>query len=272
MRFATSDLDWQTRRFLITVKATPNPSTKYGETVCVGGIALDSGQWTRLYPVPFRDLAEDKKFKKYTVVEASVGKASEDRRPESHKINVDSIKKVGYLDTKNGWARRKEIVLPTTSQSFCEILRQQETSDLSMAAFRPAEVAFSWEKASVRDGDRRDACYAQLSFINPMRRALEPVPYNFRYQFRCAGELDCPGHDLPIIDWELSAAWYHWHKRDQNVDSLLAKIKHNWLDVVCSPERDTLFFVGNTKRFRDVFMVGGVFFPPRSGRRLRVVG
>lgn len=224
---------------------------------------MDSGKWARLYPVPFRDLDENKRFKKYTVIEAAVRKASEDRRPESHKINVDSINHVDYLDTKNGWARRKAIVLPSISRSYCEILRQQEASDLSMAAFRPADVGFAWEKASVRYGDRRDACYAQLSFINPTRRALEPVPYNFRYEFRCAGESACPGHDLPIIDWELSAAWFHWHKKDSDTDSLLVKIKHNWLDVICSPERDTLFFVGNTKRFRDVFMVGGVFYPPK---------
>jgi hypothetical protein len=262
-RSATSSPDWQTRRFLITIKAAPNPSTKYGETVCVGGLDVDCGSWTRLYPIPFRDLDKDQKFRKHAIVEASVRKAKEDRRPESHKVNVDSIRPAGYLDTKNRWERRKALVFPAVSSSFCEIMRRRQLDDLSMGAFRPTEIDFSWVKASVRDSDRRDACYAQLSFVNPTRRALEPVPYNFRYQFKCQGEPSCLGHDLAIIDWELPAAWYNWRFKYPSIDEKLKHIRHNWLEVMCAPDRDTVFFVGNTKRFRDVFMVGGVFFPPK---------
>lgn len=260
---ATSSSDWQTRRFLITVKATPNPSTKYGETVCVGGIDLDSGRWTRLYPVPFRDLDQNRKFRKYAVVEASVKKAAEDSRPESYKINLDSIRLTDHMGTNRGWARRKAVVLPSLSSSFCEIVRQQQACDLSMAAFRPTGVEFSWQKASVRDADRREACYAQLSFVNPTRQVLAPVPYNFRYDFRCLAEPACPGHSLPIIDWEVSAAWFRWRTKYPDYLSRLSHVRNNWLTKMCAPGRDTVFFVGNTKRFRDVFMVGGVFYPPK---------
>ena len=57
-------------RVLITVKAAPNPSEKYGETVCVAGLRLDldAGGWVRLYPVNFRELDSDGKFRKYDVV------------------------------------------------------------------------------------------------------------------------------------------------------------------------------------------------------------
>ena len=256
-------MGWQTRRFLITIKVTPNPGTKYGETVYIGGIALDTGRWTRLYPVPFRDLAEDRKFAKYAVIEADVRKAADDRRPESHRINVDSIRILDRLDTKGGWARRREIVLPSLSLSFCDVLRQQKTADLSMAAFRPADVEFTWARASLRDRDRCEACYARLSFVDPTRRALQPVPFNFRYQFVCAGTPACPGHDLAVMDWELSAAWYYWRQEEPSVEALLAKIRQKWLDTMCSPARDTIFFVGNTRRFRDEFMVCGVFYPPK---------
>jgi len=226
-------------------------------------VDVESGKWTRLYPIPFRDLDEDRKFRKYAIVEASVRTTSKDRRPESREVNVDSIRPSGFVDTKNKWERRKAMVLPTLSGSFCEILRKQNTDGLSMGAFRPGEVDFGWTKASVRDCDRRQACYAQLSFLNPTRQALEPVPYNFRYHFKCLEEPACPGHDIAIIDWELSAAWYHWRTKYPDVDQRLMHIRHNWLEVMCGADRDTVFFVGNHRRFRDIFMVGGVFYPPR---------
>jgi hypothetical protein len=55
---------------MITVKAAPNPSERYGETVCVAGIRLDPEKagWVRLYPVNFRELDSDRKFKKYDLV------------------------------------------------------------------------------------------------------------------------------------------------------------------------------------------------------------
>jgi hypothetical protein len=38
-------------QLLVTVKAAPNPSTNYGETVCVAGISTDLADpgWIRLY-------------------------------------------------------------------------------------------------------------------------------------------------------------------------------------------------------------------------------
>lgn len=48
------------KKVLITVKSYPSPSRRYGETVCVAGVDLDSGRWVRLYPIPFRDLDKKK--------------------------------------------------------------------------------------------------------------------------------------------------------------------------------------------------------------------
>lgn len=39
---------------LVTVKAYPNPSRKYGETVCYAGVDLSTGEWIRLFPIPFK--------------------------------------------------------------------------------------------------------------------------------------------------------------------------------------------------------------------------
>ncbi|RRD60723.1 hypothetical protein EII30_05595 [Leucobacter sp. OH1287] len=52
---------YETARVLITVKTSPNPSAKYGDTVCVAGIRTDreAYEWIRLYPVNFRWLSAE---------------------------------------------------------------------------------------------------------------------------------------------------------------------------------------------------------------------
>jgi len=63
----------ETKRVLITVKAYPNPSKKYGETVCAR-VDINTLQWIRLYPIPYRDLENEKKFEKYSIVEVKCKK------------------------------------------------------------------------------------------------------------------------------------------------------------------------------------------------------
>ena len=103
----------KSKKVLITVKAYPNPSKKYGETVCCAGIDTETLQWLRLYPIPFRDLDNSQKFQKYSIIQVRCWKSTEDSRAESYKVDSDSIQKLSLLDTKNKWQARKNIVLLT---------------------------------------------------------------------------------------------------------------------------------------------------------------
>lgn len=251
-----------TRRVLITVKAYPNPSKKYGETVCSAGIDVDTSQWIRLYPVPFRDLDNPRKFKKYDIIKVRCWKAPDDHRVESYKIDMDSIEQVSHLDTKRKWESRKKIVIPTVSPSFCSIRAEVENSK-SLGAFKPCDVEFSWKKAKLESEAKRKACYAQLSFLDTKKDAIEQIPFDFYYHFRCDGRPDCPGHKLPINDWEIAQAYRSWRYKYKPQEHLLQMIKQKWLDDICSGKNDVYFYVGNMNRFRDQFMVLGVFYPQK---------
>jgi len=257
-------MQWKLKKVLVTVKAYPNPSKKYGETVCVAGIDLDTGKWIRLYPVQYRDLEDDKKFKKYSIIEVRAHKASDDTRPESFKVDADSIRVIDWLDTKDGWKKRKEIVLPTLSSSCCDILTKSEEIGISLGMFKPYRVSFQRKNMKLQDEQEREACYAQLSFYNKSKKAVEDIPFDFRYQFYCQGKDDCPGHDLPIIDWEIGQAYRSWRYNYKDKTVLLQKIKERWLDNLCADKRNTYFYVGNMKRFRQNFMILGVFYPPHE--------
>jgi len=58
-------------KILITVKTYPTFSTKYQELVCTAGVN-ENGEWRRLYPIPFRQLYKDKKYKKYQWIEKAI--------------------------------------------------------------------------------------------------------------------------------------------------------------------------------------------------------
>ena len=45
-------MQFQTKKILVTVKAYPNPSKKYVETVCCAGVDLSNSQLIRLFPFP----------------------------------------------------------------------------------------------------------------------------------------------------------------------------------------------------------------------------
>ncbi|MFQ1003071.1 hypothetical protein, partial [Modestobacter sp. SSW1-42] len=73
-------------KVLVTVKAAPQPSATYGDTVCVAGVELrgdDPVRLVRLYPVPFRYLEGDQQFGKYQVIDVAARPSTRDPRPES---------------------------------------------------------------------------------------------------------------------------------------------------------------------------------------------
>ena len=72
---------YERRRFLIWGKTMPQLSSKYFETVCTGAV-LEDGKPIRLYPIPFRYLDDENKFKKYQWITADIRKDTHDTRPE----------------------------------------------------------------------------------------------------------------------------------------------------------------------------------------------
>ena len=254
----------QTKRVLVTVKAYPNPSRKHVETVCVAGIDLDTGKWIRLHPIEFRDLNLKRRFKKYAVIQVEVIKNKKDKRPESHRvINPDSIKTLRYLDTKSNWIKRKEIVLPTVSHSMCEILDQRKKENRSLEAFKPRDVNFLCEKAKTKDPVKREVPYLQGHFWRKKKKPIEAIPFDFRYEFHCYNEPSCPGHNCSIIDWEIMELYRKCRDKYPSQDELIQKIEERWLTMMCSFKKDVYFFVGNMWRRPDIFMILGVFYPPK---------
>jgi hypothetical protein len=174
------------RDVLITVKAYPNPSKKYRETVCVAGITREEG-WVRLYPITFRYLPQVARFKKYQIVTLRLGKHSEGR-PESYRPDQDSFKPGEIIPPKNAWHERKQWLLPTASASMCEIATLQRESGKSLGMFKPKDAPeLVIEKADKEWGD----IVRQLHMFEEPSKPLEPIPFRFKYKYAC-DDAHCP--------------------------------------------------------------------------------
>lgn len=253
----------EAKKVLITIKAPPNPSKKHQETNCCAGVDLDSGQLIRLYPIPFRLLDYSKRFDKYNIIRVKCARPPRDKRIESYRVDQDSIEILGHLDTKNGWAERKRIVLPIKAPSFCEILEDIKIGK-SLGIFKPIEIRFEYKKSVSKDEKERQKAYNQYTLFDKKLTPPEQIPFSFYYTFKCYSWTECPSHKLMIHDWELMQAYRRWRQKYESQQALLDKIRETWLDKLCSPKKDVYFFVGNVWRHPKQFMILGVFYPPKS--------
>jgi len=252
--------EWINRDVLITVKAVPRPSRKYGETVCVAGVTREEGL-IRLYPVMFRDLPDPQRFKKYQWVNMRLCRHARDSRPESYRPDLGSLKPGRCVGTSNGWAKRRRLVLPLASKSMCEIMRLQEREGKSLGIFKPSTVEdLVIEDCPAQWDARRRETLGQQMFFTGRKKPLEKVPFTFKYRYHCS-DACCPGHTQSIIDWEI-AQLYRNVRRAGSGAEIKRKIREKFLDELCGSDRETYFFTGNMARHRNSFLILGVFWPP----------
>lgn len=256
----------------MTVKAYPQPSRGYGETVCVAGVRVDGGppRWLRLYPVAYRELAFADRFHKYQFMDLKVFRSSSDQRPESFKPNIPSVTLGEIVGTERNWERRWEYLGELAgATTACEVLRRQDEPNApSLALIRPSEVIdleVERNEAFTADKQRLAELAAAGDLFTEAREPLEPAPFRLKYRYRCQSD-GCNGHTQTLIDWEAGQAARRW-KSDGGSDSELRKqLTAKFLDELCSPTRDAHFYLGNQHQHPRSFLVLGVFWPPANSR------
>lgn len=116
-------------RVLIWGKTYPELSSKHTETVCTGAVD-ERGRPIRLYPVPLRYLQGAQQYSIGDVVEVRARRNPKDNRPESYRIDPDSLAIVRRVPTdQQEWAGRREWVFRETSWHF-ESLGQLDAARL----------------------------------------------------------------------------------------------------------------------------------------------
>ena len=252
------------KRVLIVVKTYPTPANKGVEVSCTAGITED-GQWIRLFPIPYRFLDSDQRFRKYQRIEVEVAKSS-DSRPESYEVNVESLKVISDpLPTVDGWVARREALKSLTSHCLC-CLKEARDRDMhpTLGFYRPKRISrFIIEKDDPNWSDSDLGKLSQTSmFDNAPPRILEKIPYKFRYEVSC-DEQNCPGHRMICTDWELLQAYRKW--KVEYPETWEDKLRHKF-EYEMIERNDTHLFVGTVRRYPANWIIVGLFYPPLKER------
>lgn len=259
-------------RILIAVKTYPTLSEKYRELACTAGFRED-GTWVRLYPIPFRLLETDKRYKKYQWVEADIIPNKGDPRPESYRVrNTDTIQLLEQVGTQRQWSDRRQLILARNKiyTNLDELIGLANANTLSLAVFRPTEILdFTIEPAEPEWPQAKLEAvlnsYKQGNLFeeqNPEDFKIMPkLPYKFSYRFKDdAGKVS----KLMIEDWETGQLYWRCLKKD-SPDQAAQKVRQRYFDDF-SKTKDLYLFLGTTRewhgRAKNPFVIIGTFHPP----------
>jgi hypothetical protein len=246
---------WDTRKFLVVVKTYPNPSASTNEAVCTAAVD-EQGTLTRLFPIPFRTLADGQRFKKWQWIKARVQKASDPRR-ESYKVDATTIEVVDEIPPGKGWLRRwsyvEHLVSPTVEEA--------EGSGASLGLIKPAKyvMTFKDKEQPTWTAEERQKLLGQGptdlfgAAVTP-RSLLQKVPVEIRYDYSCDGS--CRHHQL-FEDWEVGESWRTWTRRYPTRAVLEAAIRNRYVD---EPHRkgNLYLWVGTHSRWQEWLVIGHV--------------
>jgi hypothetical protein len=244
-------LELLTDEAFVIVKAAPRRSDKFGETVCCAGIDRQ-GNWVRLYPVSFRHLKEEQRFRRWDHIRYrwSKPKATKDDRSESRRVDPDSVlilKRLKEADHN-----------PLVARCVVTSLDRELAEGRSLAMLKPEILRFWYEKNSPEEMQEREGVLkrlrAQDDLFKPEMSVIpqRACPYSFRYRYRC----DDGEREGTCQDWETEQTFFR-RLRDQAseqaaLDWMIQKFGVEY------PQKGMALAMGTHSRRRDQWLINGV--------------
>lgn len=260
----------ETATVLVTVKTSPSPSDRYGETVCVAGARLDGDgpKWVRLYPMKYRLVDYEQHFAKYEILEIPVTRhGSVDPRPESVRPDQSRMRSIRKVGTSKNWAERRELIRPLIgATTTCELIAANKAVDYSQPAPSLGLIRVNDAQVRVTDGEPWEPNQlakvikaAQPDLFNPDGfRELQPAPFRVTIRYRCASS-DCNGHQPALLDWETGQAGRRWSR--ESGPARAKQMLQGKYESLFGDDIDTHMFVGNLHQHRTSFSALGVWSP-----------
>ena len=260
-------------RILILCKTYPSPSTKHIETSCVAGID-ESGKLIRIYPMPFRLVSDEQQFKKWQWIEARIEKANNDRRPESHKIYIDTINCVEapLPSGEAGWRRRRQWLSKIRKFADFNAVEQNRLSNQeTLALLQPKRIlGLEIKKATTPDWTEDEKgkllqLQSQGDLFNADDEAkglrlLRKIPFDFHYRYECEVEGRTAEYRHKLVDWEVGALY--WNVRAKHGDAWEEPFRKKIEQQL--PASDLMFLMGTIHRFPDQWLIVSLIYPPKQ--------
>ena len=171
-----------------------------------------------------------------------------DPRSESCHVMEDYIKVDGHLSVKS-----RSIFL---NRYVSKSVQSAAKNGMSLALIRPRNPKFFRKEKKASDLKEEKEKYKmavrQKSLLDKDLKAIEPVPYEFRFEF----DDESGSHTYKAGDWETSTMFNRAVKREGSDQKAL-----DWMDYIFNeeyPKKGMMFYVGNIARYPKVWQLLGV--------------
>jgi hypothetical protein len=247
---------------LILVKTYPQPSTAHRETTCVAAVTRQN-DLRRVFPVPFRLLEGQSQFRKWEWIEARVRKAEKDHRPESFRIDVDTIRRGASVGTRHEWRERRQWIEPHIVESFATLEQRRLATGETLGVIRPAEILgldITAEKSADWTREDKDKLSRDCLFDSEQIRQRVPLrklPIAIHYRYKCT---DGSEWRHRVTDWEIGALYWNC-LRSHGPQSWERPFREKLEREL--PSKDLMFLMGTIHRFPDHWLVVGLIYPPK---------
>jgi len=231
---------------IILVKAFPNISKNYVETVCCAGVT-PQGEWVRLYPVTFRRLEDARKFDRWDRIRFKWRRPKDDQRPESFRVDQQSIEIIGELPK----TEREKFLGNLEITGLNAIAAQGK----SLALLRPKQPKFFIESKTKEEIEQErndyESILKQQDMFDKVLKPLEPCPYKFKYKYNTDDGL----REGTCQDWETSYTFFKWQKL-YGEQQTLEKMKKVFGEEY--PTKGMTFAMGTHSRYPDTWLINGI--------------
>lgn len=241
-------------RARILVKAFPQPSQKYEETVCVAAVSEDGREMLRLYPIRYRHLPKDRQFDRFDLIEMNVERPKGDPRPESWHVIEDSLR---IIEPGKPLPPAQKIALWRRHivTSLTALVDEEKVNHRSFGIVRPdpGSVRFYAKpiaKADAEEQELTSQLFKQQSLLDDALKPLAKPDYTFGYQFTSDGHK----HRCALLDWEVQAAWFNYLRTYG--DKALDMMKQEYGERI--PQQNLHLIFGNQHKRPWQFIVIGV--------------
>jgi hypothetical protein len=205
-------------------------------------------EWLRLYPVSFRTLDQARQFRRWDRIRFRWKKPQDDTRPESLRVDHQSIEVIGELKPKER--------LNFLSRLEVSSINKVKSGGKTLALLRPRNVKFLIERKSAvtlqEEKAKFQALAAQADLFNTSPLIpYDPCPYAFKYSY----ETDDGKREGTCQDWETDAAFYNWnrHYGEQKALEHMQRVFGN--DY---PKKGMVLAMGTHSLYPDVWLINGI--------------
>ena len=233
----------------------------------MGGVNQD-GEWRRLYPIPheiyWNPSHEDKRIKKWDVIEVTLKKAprNKDPRKESYTIDWRSIRIIGHIGTENGWAERRALLDKYVVKGMNELNNAKYEDWTSMGVVRPRRIRSfeERERHQVSDQGYLQVMDVQLTLVPNVKPPPTPTRINkwIGYVYECEDN-PCNGHQMMVTDWECQELYRRLG---------FEKTRQKYFEWMMG--RGIYFSIGTVAK-AGTFIIVGVAYPPRSSATQKTI-